>query len=102
MKENEKKIESSNLLTLVWPDSFVTHPDVLDQVGLLVESVLAKAANERTLVEVNRTKVAVKIAFRFVLKVFTNVLNRLLKRIPKIRGETLSYLETGLKYKRII
>ena len=58
----------SNLFALVRPDSLVDHPDVLDEVGLLVEAVLAVVADKRTLVEVNRAQVAVKVAFRFVLK----------------------------------
>ena len=44
------------------------HPDVLDEVGLLVEAVFAVVADERTLIQMNRAQVALQVALRFVLK----------------------------------
>lgn len=44
------------------------HPDVLDEVGLLVEAVFAVVADEWTLIQMNRAQVAIQVALRFVLK----------------------------------
>ena len=45
------------------------HPDVFDEVGLLVEAVLAVVADEGTLVQVNGSQVAIQITLRLVLKI---------------------------------
>ena len=56
------------LITLEWANSLVNHSNVFDEIGLLVEAVLAVATNERTLVQVNSAKMAVQVTLRFVLK----------------------------------